>query len=70
MRNNTKIVATIGPASATKDVLKSMIEAGVNVCRLNFSHADHDTHLKTIQTIKEINRELRARSNFSRFTRT
>ena len=58
MRNNTKIVATIGPASATKDVLKSMIEAGVNVCRLNFSHADHDTHLKTIQTIKEINREL------------
>ena len=58
MRNNTKIVATIGPASATKDVLKSMIEAGVNVCRLNFSHADHDTHLKTIQIIKEINREL------------
>ena len=56
MRNNTKIVATIGPASATKEVLKSMIEAGVNVCRLNFSHADHDTHLKTIQTIKEINR--------------
>tara|TARA_B100000683_G_scaffold37495_1_gene32789 strand:- start:27071 stop:28489 length:1419 start_codon:yes stop_codon:yes gene_type:complete len=58
MRNNTKIVATIGPASATKEVLKSMIKAGVNVCRLNFSHADHDTHLKTIQTIKEINREL------------
>jgi len=58
MRNNTKIVATIGPASATKKVLKSMIESGVNVCRLNFSHADYDTHLKTIQTIKEINREL------------
>ena len=58
MRNNTKIIATIGPASNSKDVLKSMIESGVNVCRLNFSHADHDTHLKTIQTIKEINREL------------
>ena len=58
MKNNTKIVATIGPASNTKEVLKSMIVSGVNVCRLNFSHADHDTHLKTIQTIKEINREL------------
>ena len=58
MKNNTKIVATIGPASSAKGVLKNMIEAGVNVCRLNFSHADHDTHLKTIQTIKEINREL------------
>lgn len=58
MRNNTKIVATIGPASSSKEVLKSLIEAGVNVCRLNFSHADHATHLKTIQTIKEINREL------------
>ncbi len=58
MRNNTKIIATIGPASSTKEVLKSMIESGVNVCRLNFSHADHETHIKTIQTIKEINREL------------
>ena len=58
MRNNTKIVATLGPASTNKEVLRSMIKAGVNVCRLNFSHADHDTHLKTIQTIKEINREL------------
>lgn len=58
MQNNTKIVATIGPATSEKKVLKEMIEAGVNVCRLNFSHADHQTHLKTIQTIKEINREL------------
>lgn len=58
MRNNTKIVATIGPASSSKEVLKSLIQAGVNVCRLNFSHANHETHLKTIQTIKEINREL------------
>ncbi len=36
--NRTKIVATMGPASAKKDVLLAMIKAGVNVCRLNFSH--------------------------------
>ena len=35
-----------------------MIKAGVNVCRLNFSHADHKTHLETIKLIKEINQEL------------
>ena len=58
MRNNTKIIATIGPASSTKEVLKSMIKSGVNVCRLNFSHANHETHIKTIQIIKELNREL------------
>ena len=58
MKNNTKIVATIGPASSSKEVLKVMIESGVNVCRLNFSHADYETHLKTIQIIKELNREL------------
>ena len=35
-----------------------MIIKGVNVCRLNFSHADHKTHLETIKLIKEINQEL------------
>lgn len=58
MKNNTKIVATIGPASSSKEILKVMIESGVNVCRLNLSHADYETHLKTIQIIKELNREL------------
>ena len=57
-RNNTKIVATMGPACTNKKVLISMIKAGVNVCRLNFSHADHKTHLETIKLIKEINHEL------------
>lgn len=50
----------MGPATADKKVLTEMIRSGVNVCRLNFSHADHHTHLQTIQTIKEINRELHA----------
>ena len=56
-KNNAKIVATMGPSCANKTVLTSMINAGVNVCRLNFSHANHETHLQTIKLIKEINQE-------------
>src|SRR5579872_1034588 len=55
--NRTKIVATMGPASAKKDVLVSMIKAGVNVCRLNFSHGRPEDHQKTIDTIREINEQ-------------
>ena len=50
----------MGPACANKEVLTKMIKAGVNVCRLNFSHANHKTHLETIKLIKEINQELYA----------
>ena len=53
--NRTKIVATLGPASAKKDVLLSMIKAGVNVCRLNFSHGKAQDHQKSIDIIREIN---------------
>lgn len=54
----TKIVATMGPAStSSKEVLRQMIMAGVNVCRLNFSHGTHTDHLNTIQMIREINKE-------------
>jgi len=53
--NRTKIVATMGPASANKDVLLSMIKAGVNVCRLNFSHGKPEDHKKFIDLIREIN---------------
>ena len=55
--NNTKIVATLGPASWHKEVMMEMIKAGVNVFRVNFSHGDHETHRRTIQLIKEINSE-------------
>ncbi|TZF82247.1 pyruvate kinase [Pedobacter sp. BS3] len=51
----TKIVATLGPASSKKEILLSMIKAGVDVCRLNFSHGKQEDHLKTIETIREIN---------------
>ena len=57
-KNNTKIVATMGPSTNKKETLKKMIEKGVSVCRLNFSHGDHKAHLKTIKQIKEINKEL------------
>lgn len=54
----TKIVATIGPACTDKAVLKSMIEQGVNVCRMNFSHGEYEVHGKVVETIREINQEL------------
>lgn len=53
----TKIVATLGPASSSKDVLKQMIEEGVNVCRINFSHGAHEDHEKVIRIIRDLNTE-------------
>ena len=53
----TKLVATIGPATSSKEILHQIIQEGVNVCRLNFSHGTHDDHLKVINTIDEINKE-------------
>ena len=58
MKNNTKIIATIGPSSNNKKTLTEMILAGVNVCRINLSHSTQKEHLKAIQLIKQINREL------------
>jgi pyruvate kinase len=54
----TKIVATLGPASARKETLKKMFNEGVNVCRINFSHGDHKQHLELINLIRELNEEL------------
>ncbi|VXB40453.1 Pyruvate kinase [Flavobacterium sp. 9AF] len=53
----TKIVATLGPATSSKDVLKDMIEAGVNVFRINFSHANYDDVKERIDMIRELNEE-------------
>ena len=60
--NNTKIVATLGPASWHKEVMVDMIRSGVDVFRVNFSHGDHDTHRRTIQLIKEINQEFNCKT--------
>lgn len=53
----TKIVATLGPACSTKTVLKEMIDAGVNVFRVNFSHADYSDVKAKIDLIRELNNE-------------
>ncbi len=49
----TKIVATIGPASRDRDVLVRMVEAGMDVARLNFSHGTHEQHAETAQLVRE-----------------
>ncbi len=53
-----KIVATVGPASETKEMLINFAKAGVNVFRLNFSHGTHEDHLQRLKTIREISDEL------------
>ena len=53
----TKIVATLGPACSTKEVLKDMIDAGVNVFRVNFSHADYSDVKEKIDIIRGLNEE-------------
>jgi pyruvate kinase len=53
----TKIVATLGPACSTREIIKDMIEAGVNVFRINFSHADYTDVEERIKTIRSINEE-------------
>jgi len=53
----TKIVATLGPACSTKKVIKDMINAGVNVFRINFSHADYADVKERIDIIRQLNEE-------------
>ncbi len=56
-RKKTKIVATLGPACSSKEVIKAMIDAGVNVFRINFSHADYSDVKERIDIIRELNLE-------------
>jgi pyruvate kinase len=54
----TKIICTLGPASSDYETIKAMVEAGMDVARLNFSHGDHSTHQKNIETLRQISLEL------------
>ncbi|MDC0579639.1 pyruvate kinase [Bacteroidia bacterium] len=56
--NKTKIIATMGPATSDIDMIKKIIIAGVDVCRINFSHGDWDTHLDIVKKIRQVNEEL------------
>ena len=56
-RKKTKIVATLGPASSSKETIKAMIDAGVNVFRINFSHADYEDVKDRINIIRDLNQE-------------
>lgn len=58
MHRRTKIVATIGPSTSSEEMLKAIIQEGVNVCRLNFSHGAHEDHIQTIHTIRKIDQEI------------
>ncbi len=60
LQNKTKIVATLGPASTDLNTLESMFKAGVNVCRLNFSHGKHDDLVETIKLIRSLNHKYNA----------
>jgi len=57
-RKKTKILATLGPATSSKEVLRKMMLAGVDVFRVNFSHADYDAVRERVEMIRELNMEL------------
>jgi pyruvate kinase len=56
--HRTKIIATLGPASTSPAVLRSMIQAGMSVARLNFSHGSYDDHRRTLTHVRQVSGEL------------
>ncbi|AFZ33991.1 pyruvate kinase [Stanieria cyanosphaera PCC 7437] len=58
LNHRTKIVATIGPASNSPEIIKQMIEAGMSVARLNFSHGTYEDHAKTVHLLRSVAEDL------------
>lgn len=56
--SNSKIVATIGPASRSYEMIRDIIKAGASVIRLNFSHGDHEEHQRTVDWVRQVSDEL------------
>lgn len=57
LQRKTRIVCTMGPACSSVETLVQMIDAGMNVCRLNFSHGDHDSHLNILKNVLEAQKQ-------------
>ena len=56
--NSTKVIATVGPATRSYERIRELLEAGVNVVRLNFSHGTHADHQQTVQLVRRVAQEL------------
>jgi pyruvate kinase len=54
----TKIVATIGPATNSKEMITALVRAGMNAARLNFSHGEHEVHAETARLVREVQEEI------------
>ena len=57
-RRNAKIVATLGPASTSPEVIGALFDLGVDIFRLNFSHGSHDEHAARLDIIRKLERKL------------
>ena len=57
MRSRTKIICTLGPATTSEEKIGQLIDAGMNVARINMSHGTHAEHQKTIESLKKIRKE-------------
>jgi pyruvate kinase len=55
-KKRTKIICTLGPACANIETILAMIDRGMNVARLNFSHGDHDYHGSLVKLVREANK--------------
>ena len=62
MKKRTKIVATVGPSTNSKEIIENMIKQGVNVFRINFSHGSHEDHIQAIALIREVDKRLETHS--------
>ena len=62
LKRRTKIVATIGPATQSEEIITDLIKAGVTTFRLNFSHGDHKDHEERIKTIRKVSVKKRFRA--------
>ena len=58
VNRRTKIVCTLGPATDSEEILRSMMRAGMNVARFNFSHGSHTEHKQRLEMVKKLRREL------------